>query len=194
MPKDHYVDVVAAFRKVKDELDAANAGVVNAQDADGRWHRYSKQRNGHSCAVASLRIVRKLLNQPDIAEQTMQRMMSHNHDFTANGFGFAALIAGSSNLRPAPKLEHIKKVDIAKIKASTLRKPVICGVQWTTGGKHAVVVAGPMKNGTDYLVLDPGLGIQYLTFEGSDIPRYIPRKADGSVLAESHLVEIIVLQ
>ncbi|HDS9358784.1 TPA: hypothetical protein QH850_001300 [Enterobacter chengduensis] len=75
--------------------------------------------------------------------------------------------------------------DINVLSRTTIKKPAIINVNWRDGGAHWIVIAGRL-NDTNFLVLDPWYGVQYVRVNPiGGFFNYTPRDNAGIVLAYS---------
>lgn len=159
------------------------------KDIDGRWHDYVLQERGNSCGPACVAIVKRgfhNLASNQISEEQIRGAVAlaegHKLNTDVSTIGAEAIAehdwinVGSNN---GGLIEVLKKSPaqvpnardgggmsadafLEKLRECTPRKPAIIGWNWKGGGGHWTVCAGPTKDGTQLLILDPWTGIEYI--------------------------------
>lgn len=159
------------------------------KDVDGRWHDYVLQERGNSCGPACVAIVKRgfhNLAANQISEEQIRGAVAlaegHRLNEGISTLGAQAISAhdwvnvGSNNAgliqvlkkspAPVPNARDGGGLSAAafleRLRQCTPRKPCIIGWNWQGGGGHWTVCAGPTKDGSQLLILDPWTGVEYI--------------------------------
>jgi len=177
--------------------------IINQKDPDGHWHTVFFQTEESSCGPACIRIIVRMLHNRDLGEDGLRALVemaeegagyagslgqggvvqsSRCHDWGPTGYGTWLVPEALKCVDPPIRATHSA---LASTLLTTSRKqPAIAVVSWSNGGKHYVVVAGPLQKVPNaYLVIDPWYGIQQVPVNGRRIGLYKPVNAQGQVQA-----------
>ena len=177
--------------------------IISQKDPDGHWHTISFQTEEASCGPACIRNIVKMVHSKDLGEDGLKALV----EMAEEGAGYAGSL-GQGGVVQASQMhdwgpaghgtwlvpEALKCVDppikttfttLANTLLTTTKKqPAIAVVSWSNGGKHYVVVAGPLQKVPNaYLVIDPWYGLQKVDVTGNRIGLYKPVNAQGQVQA-----------
>lgn len=180
---------------------------IHQRDADGRHYNLTLQTRENSCGPACIRIVAKLVQNVDIGEDSLRQYveMAEEGANYQGGLGQGGVVASSNTAHDwgpigggtwyvpealasiRPMIRAVHGTSTAALLSSTRSKPTIGVVQWSTGGLHYVVVAGPLKSvHNGYLVIDPFNGVQQATVVLGNLSTYEPVDPNtGSKLADA---------
>lgn len=178
------------------------------KDADGRWFEFDHQQMGNSCGPASVKIIKQLANNVIVGEGALRgvgTIATHNAanmgisplaaDVTAaknwelspTGLkvALAMLKSEPSGVRDAQQAKGNYRDHLAK---ANRNHPILIGWLWSTGGGHFNVCVGPLKADPSlFVILDPALGIQYLSLDDAvgNTLYYKPGNAVGRFTAKA---------
>jgi hypothetical protein len=175
--------------------------IINQKDPDGHWHTITFQTEEASCGAACIRNIVKMIHNRDLGEDGLRALV----EMAEEGVGYAGSLgqggvvqaSGVHDWGPSgggswyipealkcvdPPITATKSNLASTLLTTTKRQPAIAVVSWSNGGKHYVVVAGPLQSVPNaYLVIDPWYGLQKMTVTGSRIGLYKPVDAQGTV-------------
>jgi len=177
--------------------------IISQKDPDGHWHTITFQTEEASCGPACIRNIVKMIHNRDLGEDGLKALVEMAEEGVgyAGSLGQGGVVQGSKVHDWGPSgggtwlvPEALKNVDppitatnsnlATMLLTTTKKQPAIAVVSWSNGGKHYVVVAGPLQTVPNaYLVIDPWYGLQKMTVTGKRIGLYKPVDAQGTVQA-----------
>ena len=179
--------------------------IINQKDPDGHWHTVYFQTEKNSCGPACIRAVVRMVHNKDLGEDGLRALVemaeegvgyagslgqggvveaSALHDWGPTGYG--SWLIPEALKCVDPPIKATKSQLTSALLTTSRKQPAIAVVSWSNGGKHYVVVAGPLKNVPNaYLVLDPWYGLQTMPVTGGQIGLYKPVNAQGQVQAKA---------
>ena len=177
--------------------------IVNQKDPDGHWHAVYFQTEKNSCGPACIRAIVRMVHNKDLGEDGLRALVemaeegvgyagslgqggvveaSNLHNWGPSGYGTWLIPQALKCVDPPIKATHTKLT--SALLTTTRKQPAIGVVSWSNGGKHYVVVAGPLQKVPNaYLVIDPWYGVQKVPVTGNRIGLYKPVNAQGQVQA-----------
>ena len=155
--------------------------IFTGKDIDGRHWKFAQQNKEMSCGPTSIRICKELYHNKPIGEEVMRGIVGMQYSGKSHTGQSYADAAKESDYRwrqlgaiehmvlpavkanplgiPGAKFVH----GIANLRNASRNHPAILGFNWEGGGGHFVVCAGPCKTDpTQFVVLDPDGGLQYI--------------------------------
>jgi len=187
------------------DKSAGIAKKVSMPDPDGRWYTVFFQTEESSCGPACIRNIVHMLHGRDLGEDGLRALVElaeegnaayagtlgqggvveasgiHNWGPPPHGFGTWHIPAAFKHVDPPINTKHTSLT--ANLLTTTRKQPAIAVVSWSNGGKHYVVVAGPLqKVPNHYLVIDPWYGLQKVEVRGGrTLGLYKPVDEHGTV-------------
>ena len=188
------------------DKSAGIAKKLSLKDPDNHWHTVFFQTEESSCGPACIRNIVHMLHGRDLGEDGLRALveLAEEHGAYAGSLGQGGVVeaSGIHNWGPPPDgfgtwhipeaFKHVdppinaKQTSLTSTLLTTTRKqPAIAVVSWSNGGKHYVVVAGPLRTVPNrYLVIDPWYGIQTVGVrQGRTLDLYKPVDQHGTVQA-----------
>jgi len=169
------------------------------KDDDNHWHEMILQQKGNSCGPACVLIVKMAWhpNAKDKLREPQVRGIVALYEFGKAHQGVSSIGPeavglhnwknAGSNREPLIKTLHSQPFAVPSAKAVSglapaamleeLRKctpktPAIVGWIWSAGGGHWTVCAGPTKDASRLIILDPWEGVQYIQNTLADFQSY----------------------
>jgi hypothetical protein len=186
------------------ELTPGVGKIIGQKDLDGNWHQVYFQGEESSCGPACIRIIVRMIHGRDLGEDGLKALVelaeegeagyagslgkggvveaSGAHDWGPAGHGTWLVPEALRCVDPPIKAKHTTLPNT--LLTTTRKQPAIAVVSWSNGGKHYVVVAGPLQKVPNaYLVIDPYYGVQKVDVPGGRLGLYKPVDQLGQVKA-----------
>jgi hypothetical protein len=169
------------------------------KDVDGRWYEFIRQQKGNSCVCATIVMVKRAfhsLGASQLSEEQIRGVMALEEAGLLNT-GVSALGAQAQALHDWAKLgtgpTHAVNVLRATpyavptarhhpansgqgllddLRRCTGTKPGLIGWRWSSGGGHFTMCAGPTKDNSRLVFVDPWTGIGYVDNTLAGYTRY----------------------
>lgn len=171
----------------------------NKPDSDGRWYEFIRQQEGNSCVCATIVMVKRAfhsLNASQLSEEQIRGIMAleergllHTglsaigaqtqalHDWASVGTGPGHAV---NVLKATPYPVKSARIHPAKagqgllddLRRCTKTKPGLIGWFWAAGGGHFTMCAGPTKDNSQLVIVDPWYGIDYVDNTQAGFTRY----------------------
>jgi hypothetical protein len=185
-----------------------NYSKFREKDIDGRWFEFDHQQMGNSCGPASVKNIKMLVNNCIVGESAL-RGIGTMHTFRAQNTGESPLSAatvGAKDWEFSPTgldiaLAMLKSQPAsvsnahqatsnyrALLQQASRNHPILIGWLWSAGGGHFNVCVGPTKTDPSLcVILDPALGLQYLSLDDAvgNTLYYRPGNAEGRFTAKA---------